>query len=461
MKKANHLLLMTGLALVALSACKSGPATISGEVTNYKGRAIECMLVTDTAYIPDSLTISEDGSFIYSKDLPEGAEVWIVAEDARGYVRTYLKNGDKQHVVMSASADSVYGRCDVIFSGDTKASEYLLAFDKELGNLAKWTPEEAIKYNTFKEYKAALDAAADKLTTQLKATGDNKFIAKEEKKLNNKVLLTSFNFVRGKYHSGQPSDADKDFLEFVETIDYNNMESAKNNLIYMYINWYQTCHPDTTTGSGVQYLTILKKRVSNQEVIDYMADSYMASYMEGGADAYLPATLEAYQQTTSNQENVEKYKEMSKELIQLLPGNAAPDFAIKDVKGNSLRFSDIIGKGKMTYMDVWATWCGPCCAEIPFMEKLAEHYAGNPKIEIISISIDEKQDKWKKKLEADKPEWRQFIVPDGFKSELCREYRINGIPRFMLFDKDGKIINVNAPRPSDNSIIDYLDSQLK
>ena len=229
----------------------------------------------------------------------------------------------------------------------------------------------------------------------------------------------------------------------------------------MYINWYQTCHPDTTTGSGVQYLTILKKRVSNQEVIDYMADSYMASYMEGGADAYLPATLEAYQQTTSNQENVEKYKEMSKELIQLLPGNAAPDFAIKDVKGNSLRFSDIIGKGKMTYMDVWATWCGPCCAEIPFMEKLAEHYGGNPKIEIISISIDEKQDKWKKKLEADKPEWRQFIVPDGFKSALCQEYKINGIPRFMLFDKDGKIINVNAPRPSDNSIIDYLDSQLK
>ena len=229
----------------------------------------------------------------------------------------------------------------------------------------------------------------------------------------------------------------------------------------MYINWYQTCHPDTTSGPGVQYLTILKKRVSNQEVIDYMADNYMARYMENGADAYLPTTLEIYQQTTSNQKKVEEYKEMSKEIARLLPGNAAPDFAVKDVNGKSLKFSDIIGKGKAVYMDIWATWCGPCCAEIPFMEKLAEHYAGNSKIEIISISIDEKQDKWKKKLEADKPEWRQFIVPDGFKSELCREYKINGIPRFMLFDKDGKIINVNAPRPSDDSIISYLDSQLK
>ena len=119
MKKITHLFITAAVALCTFAACKSGPATISGEVTNYKGRAIKCLLVTDTAYIPDSLTISEDGSFIYSKDLPEGAEVWIVAEDARGYVRTYLKNGDKQHVVMSASADSVYGRCDVIFSGDT------------------------------------------------------------------------------------------------------------------------------------------------------------------------------------------------------------------------------------------------------------------------------------------------------------------------------------------------------
>lgn len=461
MKRLHQSLAIAGIFLGAFSACKSGPATLTGEIKDYKGGEIECIIITDSNYVQDSVAISENGNFTYSKNFPEGAEVWVASEDVKGYVRIYLKNGDKQHVVMSAGADSIYSRCDAVFSGDSKASEYFQAFDKDLGNYTKWTPEEAIKYTTFKEYKTALDAAADKLATQLKTTGDNDFIAKEEKKLNYKVLFTAFNFVLGKYHSGQPSDTDEDFLDFVETIDYNDMESAKNNLVYMYINWYQTCHPDTTSGPGVQYLTILKKRVSNQEVIDYMADNYMARYMENGADAYLPTTLEIYQQTTSNQKKVEEYKEMSKEIARLLPGNAAPDFAVKDVNGKSLKFSDIIGKGKAVYMDIWATWCGPCCAEIPFMEKLAEHYAGNSKIEIISISIDEKQDKWKKKLEADKPEWRQFIVPDGFKSELCREYKINGIPRFMLFDKDGKIINVNAPRPSDDSIISYLDSQLK
>lgn len=461
MKRINSILLTVGLASVAFVSCKPGSATLTGEIKDYKAAGVECMLITDSAFVQDSVDIAEDGSFVYSRDFPEGAEIWFVSEDARGFLRLYLKNGDKQHIVLAANADSIIGRCEVTFSGDTKATEYFRAFDKDFANPTKWTLKEAAGYQSFKSFKAALDSVVGKLATQLEATGDKCFITKEEKKLKDKILFTSFNYMRGRQQAGLPTDEDKDFLTFVESIDYNDMENAKNRLTDMYINWYQASHPDSTSGAGVQYLTILKKRVSNQEVIDYMADSYMASYMEGGADAYLPATLEAYQQTTSNQENVEKYKEMSKELIQLLPGNAAPDFAIKDVKGNSLKFSDIIGKGKMTYMDVWATWCGPCCAEIPFMEKLAEHYGGNPKIEIISISIDEKQDKWKKKLEADKPEWRQFIVPDGFKSALCQEYKINGIPRFMLFDKDGKIINVNAPRPSDNSIIDYLDSQLK
>lgn len=461
MKKLHHILVVAGLALGVLTACKSGSATLTGEIKDYKAAGIECMLITDSSFVQDSVDIAEDGSFTYSRDFPEGAEIWFVSEDAKGFLRLYLKNGDKQHIVLAANADSVIGRCEVIFSGDTKATEYFRAFDKDFANPTKWTPKEAAGYQSFNSFKAALESVAGKLTEQLKATGDKRFIAKKEKKLKDKILFTSFNYMRGRHQAGQPTNEDKDFLAFAESIDYNDMENAKNRLLDMYIDWYQTSHPDPTSGPGVQYFNILKQRVSNQEVINYMADMYMASYMENGADAYQSVTFEAYQHTTTNQEKIEKFKTMCANIGKLLPGNVAPDFAISDVKGNSSKFSDVVGKGKVVYIDVWATWCGPCCAEIPFMEKLVEHYAGNSKIEIISISIDEKLDKWKKKLEADKPEWQQFIVPDGFKSDLCKEYKINGIPRFMLFDKDGTIINVNAPRPSDDYIISYLNQLLK
>ena len=120
------------------------------------------------------------------------------------------------------------------------------------------------------------------------------------------------------------------------------------------------------------------------------------------------------------------------------------------------------------------------------MEKLAAHYAKNKDIELISISLDEEQAKWEKKLAEDKPEWKQYICPDAFdsalcknydiygiprflffdkegkviSSALCKNYDIYGIPRFLFFDKEGKVISLNAPRPSYESIIEYIDKHI-
>ena len=112
-------------------------------------------------------------------------------------------------------------------------------------------------------------------------------------------------------------------------------------------------------------------------------------------------------------------------------------------------------------LDFSATWCGPCCAEIPYMEKLAEHYAKDKRIELISISLDNSKAKWEKKLAQDKPQWKQFICPDNFESGLCKNYDINSIPRFLFFDKDGKVISLNAPRPSSDTIIEYIDKHIR
>lgn len=455
--KLTAAILLTGL----LAACKPSPVMLSGEIKNYQGGAIECMINQGRAVVPDSMVINEDGSFFYTRDFPEGAEIWIASEDAKGFVRLYLKNGDKLHVALSASADSLRGRCEVEFSGDDKASRYLSLYDDTYGNPLFRSFNKATEYASFKEYRSEIDKAGEQLEAALKKTGDPVFISKEQVKIDKERKSLPFNYVWGKRDTGMAVDADKDFNEYAESFDRNDMELAKDNMVYMYITWYQACHPDSLQGKGVQFLSILKDRVTNQEVIDKVASDYMGVYMDGGADIYLAATLDTFKEITTRKEDVEKYMAMGKEMVKILPGAKAPDFALNDVNGKALRFSDIIGKGKVVYLDVWATWCGPCCAEIPFMEKLAEHYAGNPKIEIISISIDENMKAWKKKLETDKPQWRQFVVPDGFKSALCKDYRIDGIPRFMLIGKDGKILNVNAPRPSDDKIIRMLDENLK
>ena len=461
MKQKIYKLASVAFILGMMVACKPAPATLTGEIKDYKGGMTECMIKTDTDIIEDSLLTNENGTFSYTRDFPEGAEIWLTSEDARGFVRLYMKNGDKQHIALAASADSIYGRCDVTFSGDAKGSEYLWAFDHEFGSLTKWTVGEAGKYNSFKEYKAAIDATADKLKSLLEATKDKRFIACEQEKLEKKQLTIPFRFAWAKISNNEPTDLDMDFVAYVESLNYDTMESAQSGLINMYIKWYLSCHTDSVMTPGEQFFAVLKEKVSDQEIIDYIADSYMASYMENGADVYLASAFEAYKKTTSHQDKVKELQPLYDKIINILPGIVAPDFALMDVNDKPLKFSDVIGKGKVVYLDVWATWCGPCCAEIPHVEELVRHYAGNPNIEFISISLDDNIGKWKNKLKADKPEWRQFVAPNGMKSELCKEYQITGIPRFMLFDKEGKIITTNALRASDSEILNFLNNTMK
>ena len=89
---------------------------------------------------------------------------------------------------------------------------------------------------------------------------------------------------------------------------------------------------------------------------------------------------------------------------------------------------------------MWATWCGPCCAEIPHLEKLVERFKDNDKIQFISISVDTALKAWLNKLEKDKPAWAQFIFPKEEAARFMQAWGISGIPRFILIDRNGKNI---------------------
>jgi hypothetical protein len=90
------------------------------------------------------------------------------------------------------------------------------------------------------------------------------------------------------------------------------------------------------------------------------------------------------------------------------------------------------------------------------LEKLVERFKGNRRIEFVSVSVDSRKADWLAKLEKDKPQWKQFLCKD-----FCELYNINGIPRFMLLDAAGNIITVDAPRPSDEHIDEFLKRYLK
>ncbi|AOM80744.1 thioredoxin [Pedobacter steynii] len=144
-------------------------------------------------------------------------------------------------------------------------------------------------------------------------------------------------------------------------------------------------------------------------------------------------------------------------LALLKPGDAAFQFSYPDKDGKTITMDNL--KGKVVLVDVWATWCGPCKAEIPHLKKLEEEMKGTD-VSIVSISVDEAKDKdkWLKMIKDDQLGGTQLFA-SGW-GDLAKYYKITGIPRFMVFDRQGKIVTVDSPRPSNPELKTLLEKTL-
>ena len=154
-----------------------------------------------------------------------------------------------------------------------------------------------------------------------------------------------------------------------------------------------------------------------------------------------------------------KLKKIESSLIGLKMGDPAIDFSGWDINGDEHKLSKF--KGNLVYVDVWATWCGPCKKEIPSLKLLEEKYHGKPVV-FLSISVDKEKDrqKWTDFVKEENLKGVQLMVKKDFKSKAAQAYKINSIPRFMLFDKEGNIVSADAPRPSDKEIEKLLNQYL-
>jgi thiol-disulfide isomerase/thioredoxin len=177
----------------------------------------------------------------------------------------------------------------------------------------------------------------------------------------------------------------------------------------------------------------------------------------------LPGFLEYKKQygkyiLTSHQKQT--VREIESALNDVKDGNPAIDFRFADKDGKQVALSDF--KGKLVYIDVWATWCGPCKQELPHLKKLEAEYHSNKNIVFLSVSTDASKDhqKWKDYLVNEKLTGVQLFAGDGARDGILKPYKITGIPRFILVGKDGTIIASDAPRPSSSEIRPLLKAHL-
>ncbi len=166
---------------------------------------------------------------------------------------------------------------------------------------------------------------------------------------------------------------------------------------------------------------------------------------------------EAYKKMSSFIEKP-SYKNEIEELYQTLKktakGQPSPLFNFVDIHGQMVSLASM--KGSVVYIDIWATWCAPCIAEIPSLKKISEELS-NKNIKFVSICTMDPKEKWAKMVKEKELGGVQLFAPSS-KDAFFKAYTLQGIPRFIIIDKDGNIVDSNAIRPSNPKLKVLLES---
>ncbi|TAJ09202.1 AhpC/TSA family protein [Marinilabiliaceae bacterium JC017] len=181
-----------------------------------------------------------------------------------------------------------------------------------------------------------------------------------------------------------------------------------------------------------------------QEIKDELGKWLISSYSYR-ADSIKEIIEKRYTEVLRNEKYLQEFEQMLKTINSLQPGTTAPAFAYPDMEGNMVTSKDLAGK--VIYIDVWATGCGPCRQELPHLKELEEQLH-DQQVAFVSISVDRNKEAWEKLIKEKEMKGYQLHAPGGWNAQIVKDYAIQGIPRFILIDKEGKLVDPNTTRPS-------------
>lgn len=428
----------------------------SGEISNVKSSSINIRGNANNFSL--LIDLKADGTFNQTFKLPESGYYTLVIERRRSLF--YLEKGDQLHISaeMNTFPESIKysGRGSVI--NNYLVEKFLLT---KKHNLEK-TEQNKLEPSFFKDKAKKNKEQKDILLTKYKGL-DLGFIAKE-KRYNHYAYLSSLHSYRNRHSYDSEVYKNKipeDFLEEMDNLDIDNEIDFDNSTEYasLCLKRYKELSKQKSIESGIYFgeafVNAIKKVKSNniksilikniiRSEIDIRNENIFKMY-DLLLDVVPDRALRSY---------ITEYVNKVKVLEE---GNVSPVFSYKNYYDQDVSLDSF--KGKYVFIDVWATWCRPCLEEVPYFHMLQKKYA-NSNIEFVSISLDKEEDwdAWKRMIKDKGLLGVHLIADKGFKSEFIETYLVKSIPRFILVNPEGNIVDATAPSPSEKGLIDLFET---
>ena len=435
----KFLTILTTLALtyslnVIYSQDLSSYVRLSGEITNpnsdkitIRGNGYVKVIDVNTNGTFDDTLVIKEGNFTFY-DTKESTAMYLapgyrldISLDGKEFDETLKYSGIGERPNNFNASYFLFNEKNAIDSETYKKMENQEYFDYELkthASLMKLLNESEIENEKF------LENQADKFRFQM---------------LNNLITKLGEDYFAGKTKGiiTQYLDSEIDKIDFKDSVLF----TSNNDYRYFLSSYFV---------AGLTSGDLKTLELYNEELLEMQKKSIVTT-LKRGISFYNMDKLDVYYQTyvklAANDKDINRIKGKYERIKTLKKGIPSPSFNYPDSSGKNISLESL--KGKLVYVDVWATWCGPCKAQIPFLKQLEEKYREED-IAFVSLSIDQLKNisKWKDMIVDKELEGIQIIADKAWRSKFVTDYVIEGIPRFILIDKDGNLMDPMAPRPA-------------
>ncbi|WP_298904873.1 TlpA disulfide reductase family protein [uncultured Psychroserpens sp.] len=453
------------IALFAMSiiACEQEPkidyAVLSGTIENSKATKA----VLSNADFKSEIEIKENGTFSDTLRISENG--FYSLSFGRESTSMYIKKGDNINVTVDAKEFDE----TVTYTGEGSVENNYLA--KKYLNNEEATKDAAVFYaleeGPYKEALAKIKSTnLDALSALENADAD--FLATEKENL----VYDEYGMIDryGRYHSYYAKKPDFEVSEnfvpdAIKNLALDNERAYKSSQAYRSIAMGKSLDP-IYEAIGDDHLATTTEHLKSIEAIKIPAlkndiITNLAGFLVSPGNPNMESIHNFFMSNLTNEDAKKSLVEKYEKNKDLMKGKPSPVFSnYENHKGGDMSLADL--KGKYVYVDVWATWCGPCIREIPSLKEVEKKFH-NENIEFVSTSIDEVKDhdKWVDMVKDKELGGVQLMADNAWKSKFVRDYAIDGIPRFILIDPNGNIVSADAPRPSNPKLVELLEQELK